>query len=160
MAEEVHNAGENDEQDTTTGAQSEHLGNETLVQRAGTLLLQDCSERREGPVVLGRHARHFGGVLNSALDDVHGSVEDGTDSATDGTGDQVVADLDGLVTGGVCGEHGANLEDAAEVTSVPEDVAPHGGLETLVESERALSLDDLANDVERTVVLGGLGLVY
>jgi hypothetical protein len=159
LAEEVHHASEDDEQDTSTGTKSEHLGNETLVQCAEALLLENRTKRRECPVVLGCHAGHLGGVLNSALYHVHRSVKHGTDSATHGTGDQVVADLDRLVTGRVRGKHGADLEDAAEVTGVPEDVAPHGGLETLVEGERTFGLDDLANDVKRAGVLGGLSLV-
>ena len=160
LAEEVHHTSEDNEQDTSTRAKSEHLGNETLVKRAEALLLEDRAQCREGPVVLGCHAGNLGGVLNSALNHVHGGVEDGTDGATNGTRNKVVADLDRLVAGRVRGKHSADLEDAAEVTSVPEDVAPHGGLETLVESERTLSLDDLANDVKRAGVLGGLSLVY
>jgi hypothetical protein len=159
LAEEVHHTSEDNEQDTSTRAKSEHLGDETLVQCTEAFLLEDRAKRRECPVVLGCHAGHLGSVLNSALYHVQRSVKDGTDSATNGTRDQVVADLDRLVTGRVRGEHGADLEDAAEVTGVPEDVAPHGGLKTLVEGERTFSLDNLANDVKRTRVLGGLSLV-
>jgi hypothetical protein len=159
FAEEVHHTSEDDEQDTSTRAKSEHLGNETLVKRAEALLLEDRAERRECPVVLGCHAGHLGGVLNSALYHVQRSVENGTDGATNGTRDQVVADLDRFVAGRVRGKHGADLEDAAEVTGVPEDVAPHGGLETLVEGERTFGLHDLTNNVKRTRVLGGLSLV-
>lgn len=159
LAEEVHHSGEDDEQDTTTRAKSEHLGDETLVQRAEALLLEDRAQRRESPVVLGCHAGNLGGVLNSALHHVQGSVEDGSDSATNGTGNKIVADLDRLVAGRVCGKHGAHLEDAAEVTGVPENVAPHGGLETLVEGKGTFGLDDLADDINGTGVLGGLSLV-
>ena len=159
LAEEVHHSGEDNEQNTSTRAKSEHLGDETLVERTEALLLEDRAQRREGPVVLGYHAGNLGGVLNSALYHVHGGVKDGTDGATDGTRDKVVADLDRLVAGRVRGKHSANLEDTAEVTGVPEDVAPHGGLETLVECERTLGLDNLANDVKGAIVLGGLSLI-
>lgn len=160
IAEEVHDAGEDDKQDTTTRTQSENLGDEALVQRAEALLLENRAQRRECPVVLGCHARHLGGVLDSALDHVQRRVEDRTDCTTNGTGNKVVADLDGLVAGRVGREHGADLEDAAKITAVPEDVAPHSGLETLVERERAFCLDDLADNVKRTGVLSGLRLVY
>jgi hypothetical protein len=160
LAEEVHHTSEDNEQDTSTRAKSEHLGNETLVESTEALLLEHRSQRREGPVVLGCHAWHFAGVLNSALHHVQRSVEDGTNSATNGTRDEVVADLDRLVAGRVRGEHSADLEDAAKVTGVPEDVAPHGGLEALVEGKRTFGLDDLANDVKRAGILGGLRLVY
>jgi len=159
LAEEVHHTGEDNEQDTSTRAKSEHLGDETLVESTEALLLEDRTQSRESPVVLGCHAGNLSSVLNSALYHVHGGVKDGTDGATNGTRDKVVADLDRLVAGRVRGEHSANLEDAAEVTSVPEDVAPHGGLETLVEGEGTFSLDDLANNVKRAVVLGSLSLV-
>ena len=104
-------------------------------------------------------AGDLGGVLDAALHDVERGVEDGSDGAADGAGDQVVADLDGLLVGGVRGQHGADLEDAAEVAGVPQDVAPHGGLEALVEGEGAFGTDDLADDIERAGVVGGLRLV-
>lgn len=160
LAEEVHHTCEDNEQDTTTGAKSEHLGNETLVERTEALLLEDSTQCRECPVVLGHHAGNLGGVLNSALDNVHGGVEHSTNSATNGTRDKIVADLDRLVASRVRRKHTADLEDTAEVTSVPEDVTPHGGLETLVERERTFSLHNLADDVKRAVVVGGLRLVY
>lgn len=159
LAEEVHHASEDDQQDTTTRAQSEHLGNETLVQSTETLLPHDSAQRGESPVVLGGHAGDLGGVLDSALDDIHWGVKNGTDGATNGTRDQVIADLDGLVVVGVRGKHGADLENAAKVTAVPENMAPHGRLETLVNAEDSIRADDLADNVERTRILGGLRLV-
>lgn len=53
----------------------------------------------------------------------------------------------------------SDLENAAEVTGVPENVAPHGALETLVQSKRALVLDGLDNTVNHAVVLSSGGLV-
>lgn len=158
-ADEVHHTGENNEQDTTAGAQSQHLGDETLVKRTEALLLQDRSQRREGPVVLGHLAGDLSGVLDPALHDVERGVEDCSDGAADGAGDQIVADLDRFLVRGVRRQHGADLEDAAEVAGVPQDVAPHGGFETLVEGEGAFGADDLADDVEGAGVVGGLRLV-
>lgn len=160
LTEEVHHTSEDNEQDTSTRAKSEHLGDETLVESTEALLLENRAQRRERPIVLGCHTRDLGSVLNSALHHVQRSVEDGTDSATNGTRDKVVADLNRLVAGRVGRKHGADLENTAEVTGVPEDVAPHGRLETLVKGKRTFGLDDLANDVKRAGVLGGLGLVY
>jgi hypothetical protein len=94
VAEEIHNSGEDNEQNTSARAKSKHLGDETFVKCAEALLLEDRAQSRECPVVLGCHAGHLGGVLNSALHDVEGSVEDGTNSATNGTRDKVIADLD------------------------------------------------------------------
>lgn len=176
-AEGVHDGGEDDQEDTTTGTKTEdlvqvstfsdlgrlmgigsaYLGQETLVEGTETLLSEDGDDTRPGPVVLGNLAGDLGGVLNSALDDVHGSVENGTDGATDGTGDEVVGHLAALVLG--LGEHLADLEDAAKVTGIPEDVAPHGGLETLVHGEDALAADGLDDAVNHALVLARRGLV-
>lgn len=133
------------------------LGQETLVQGSKALLLEDGRNTRPSPVVLGDLASNLGGVLNSALDNVHGGVEDGTDSATDGTGDEVVGHLAALGVG--FGEHLANLENATKVTGVPEDVAPHGALQTLVHGQDTLVLDSLDDAVDHAVVLAGGGLV-
>lgn len=37
--------------------------------------------------------------MNSALDDIHGGVKNSTDSATDGTRDEVVGHLAALIVG-------------------------------------------------------------
>lgn len=134
-----------------------YLGKEALVQGGKALLLEDGANTGPGPVVLGGLAGNLGSVLNSALDDVHGGVEDGTDGATDGTGDEVVGHLAALGVG--LGEHLADLEDAAKVAGVPENVAPHGGLEALVHGEDALVLDRLDDAVDHALVLAGGGLV-
>lgn len=155
--EEIHDSGEDHEQDTTTGSQSQHLGCEALVQSAEALLAEHCAQGRERPVVLGHLAGDLGRVLDARLDDVHGGVQNGTDSATNGTGNQIVGDLALLVRGR--GQQGADLENAAEVSSIPQDVAPQSGLETLVQRERTLLLDDLSNAVHHAVVFVGLRLV-
>jgi hypothetical protein len=134
-----------------------YLGQETLVQSAETLLLEHSSDGGESPVVLGDLASDLGGVLNSALDDVQGSVEDGSESTTNGTRNEIVGDLSLLVLS--LGKHLSDLENAAKVTSVPEDVAPHGTLETLVEGERTLVLDCLDDTVDHAVVLSSRSLV-
>ena len=95
--------------------------------------------------------------MDARLDDVHGGVENGTDGATDSTGDKVVCDLALLVCGG--GDDGADLEDAAEVAGVPENVSPHGGLEALVEGQGTFLLDNLHYAVNHAVVLVRLGAV-
>ena len=156
-AEEIHDSGEDHEQDTTAGTQSQDLGCEALVQSAEALLAEHCAQGRERPVVLGHLAGDLGRVLDARLDDVHGGVQDGTDSATNGTRDQIVGDLALLVR--CCGQQGADLENAAKVSSVPQDVTPQGGLETLVQRERTLLLDDLSNAVHHAVVFVGLRLV-
>ncbi len=95
--------------------------------------------------------------MNSALDDVHGSVEDGTDRTADGTGDEVVGHLAAL--GVSLGDHLADLEDAAKVACIPENVTPQGRLETLVHGEDALVADRLDDTVDHALVLAGRGLV-
>jgi hypothetical protein len=157
LAEEIHDTGENDKEDTASGAQSEHLGQETLVKSGETLLAHDGAESGPCPVVLGYGADDLGGVLDARLYDVHGGVEDGTDGATDGTGDEIVCDL--ALLGGGGRDELADLEDAAKVSCVPENVAPHGGLEALVEGERALVLHRLREAVDHAVVLVRLRLV-
>lgn len=134
-----------------------HLGEEALVQGRETLLAGDGDEGGEGPVVLGGDTGNLGGVLNSALDDIQGGVEDGTDGATNGTGNEVVAHL--TLRGLALGEQLFDLEDAAKVTGVPEDVAPEGALQTLVHGEGTLGLDDLGDNVEHAGVLSGGGLI-
>lgn len=91
------------------------------------------------------------------LDDIHGSVQDGTNSTTDGTGNDIVGDLSLLGVG--LGQQGANLEDDTKVTSVPEDVAPQCALKTVVQSQDTLVLDCLLDDIQRTAVQSGRGLV-
>jgi hypothetical protein len=157
LAEEVHDTREHDEEDTAAGAQSEHLGQEPLVQSRETFFAHDGAESGPCPVVLGYGADDLGGVLDARLDDVHGGVEDGTDGAADGTGDEIVCDL--ALFGGGCWDELADLENAAKVSGVPEDVAPHGRLETLVEGEWAFVLHRLRETVDHAVVLVRLRLV-
>ena len=54
----------------TAGSETQHLGQEALVQRAEALLLQDGADGGPGPVVLGHNAGHPRLVLDTALDDV------------------------------------------------------------------------------------------
>lgn len=126
VAEEIHDTGVDDKQDTTTRAETQDLRGEALVQGSEALLLHNGAESRPGPVVLGDLARNLGGVLDARLDDVHGGVEDSTSDTTNATSDQVVAGLLVLVAGLDGRQLCANLEDTAKVTSVPQDVAPHG----------------------------------
>lgn len=157
LAEHIHNTGVNHEEDTTTRAESEDLGDEALVKSAETFLLEDGQDGRPGPVVLGHLAGHLDGVLDTALDDVHGGVEDGTDSTTNGTGNDII---DGLALLGLgLGDELADLEDAAKVTGVPKDVAPEGRLETVVHGEETLVAHRLDDDINHAVVLAGRGLV-
>lgn len=129
-AEEIHDAGEDDEQDTTAGAESQHLWQEALVQRTESLLLHDYAQARPGPAVLAHAARHDRAVLDTALDNVHGRVENGTNGTADGTAEQIVGDLRRLV---LCrGHERANLENAAKVAGVPQNVAPRRALEAVV----------------------------
>ena len=154
LTEEVHDTGEDDQQNTTTRSQSEHLGQETLVESTETFCPQDCAESRPRPVVLGDLSNNLSRVLDARLHNVHGCVEDGTDRATDGTGHKVVGDLALLGCSGW--QKGTDLENAAEVSGVPKNVAPHGGLETLVQSEGTLLPHDLGEAVNHAVVLVGL----
>lgn len=157
LAEEVRDTGEDNQENTTTGTEPQYLGQETLVESAEALLLHDRAKSGPCPVVLGGLASDLGRVLNARLDNVHGGVKDSTDSATDGSADEVVCDLSLL--GGSNRQHGADAVNATEVTSVPQDVAPHGGLETLVEGERALLPHNLAEAVGHARVLVCLCLV-
>mgnify|MGYP005987668695 CR=1 FL=1 len=134
-----------------------YLWQETLVESSRTLLSEDSQNSRPRPVVLGDLASNLGCVLDSALDNVHGSVQDSADSATNGTRDNVVGDL--ALLGVSLGEHLAHLENAAEVTSVPENMAPHGTLETLVHGEDTLVLHSLDNTVNHAIVLSSRSLV-
>lgn len=134
-----------------------HLGNESLVQSTETLLLENGADGREGPVVLGNDTRDLGGVLNSALDDVQGGVEDGTDGTTNGTGDKIIDHL--ALLGFGLGNELSDLENAAKVTSVPEDVAPESALKSLVKSKGTLVPDSLDDTVDHAIVLSSRGLV-
>lgn len=156
-AEEVHDTGKHNEQDTASGTQSQHLGQETLVQRREALLPHDGAERRPCPVVLGYCACDLGRILDTRLGNIHRGVQDGTNSATDSAGQQIVGNLTLLI--GSSGQKSADLEDAAKVASVPQNMPPHGRLETLVEGERAFLLDNLRNAVHHAIVLVRLGLV-
>ena len=133
-----------------------YLGHESLVKGGETLLAGDSEDGRPGPVVLGHLSSDLGGVLDSALDDVHGRVQDGSDGATDGTRDEVVGHLGLLVLR--LGEQLPDLEDAAKVAGVPQNVAPHGALQALVQAEDALLADRLGHAVQRAGVLGSLVL--
>ena len=139
---------------------TQDLWQKTLVQRTETLLLRNKFQSGPRPAVLGNTARNLRAVLYSALDDIHWSVEDGTDSASNGTRDEIVSHLDRLVLRRVRRQESADLEDAAKVTAVPEDVAPCGGLKALVEGPDTLLTNDLLDAVEHAVVLGCLCLVW
>ena len=95
--------------------------------------------------------------MNSALDDIHGGVENRTDGATDGTRDEVVGHLAALILS--LGQHLADLEDATKVTSVPENMTPHGTLKTLVHGQDTLILDRLDDTVGHAIVFAGGRLV-
>lgn len=157
LSECVHHRRVDDKEDTTARAKTQDLGQETLVERSGSLFAGNGEDSRPGPVVLGRLASDLGGVLNTALDYVHGRVQDGTNSAADRPGDEVVGHLLAL---GVCyGQHVADLVNDTEVTGVPENVAPQRALQTLVDGEGSLVLDDLADAVNGAAVSTGRGLV-
>ena len=68
--------------------------------------------------------------------------------------------MDVFVFRRVQGQELADLEDAAEVAGVPEDVAPDGGLEALVERERSFGADDFGDAVEEAGVFCCLRGVY
>lgn len=157
--EKVHNTSKYHQKNTTTRTQSKHLGQETLIQSAESFLARNSRNSGPGPVVLGYGASNLGAVLYTRLDDVHGCVEDGTCCTTDSTGNHVSHDLLALVARFRFGELLADLEDAAEVTGVPENVAPERGLETVVHGENTFFLDDLSDDVNHAVILVCLGLV-
>jgi hypothetical protein len=157
LAEEIHHAREDDEQDTSSRTQSQHLGQEALVQRCEALFSRDNGKRAPCPVVLGQLPRHLWRVLNTTLDNIHGGVENRSHGSSDRTRNQIIRDLALLVRRGR--QERADLEDAAKVASVPEDVAPHGGLEALVEGEGPFLLDDLGHAVDHAVVLVRLGAV-
>ena len=91
-AEEVHDAGEDDEQDAAARPQPQDLWQEALVEGTESLLARDDRQRRPGPAVLLGEVRALGRVLDARLDDVERRVEDGADGAADGAGDDVVAD--------------------------------------------------------------------
>ena len=160
VTEEVHDTGKNDQQDTTSRTQSQDLRQETLVQRTKALLPHNRAQRRPRPSILRHTTRNLGRILYPALRHIHRRVQDGADSSTHTPGDEIVAHLEGLVFGRVFGQQRADLEDAAEVAGVPEDVAPDGGLEALVEGQDAFLADDFGDAVEHAVVFGCLRFVY
>lgn len=157
LGEEVSHGRVHDQQDTTTRTQSQHLGDETLVQRRRALLPGNSGHRTPGPVVLGRLARDLGRVLDPRLDHVHGGVETGTDRATDRTADQVRHHLSLL--GVRLGKQRLDLEDTPEVTRVPEDVSPERGFQPVVHGQDALVLDDLGHHINHAIVFARGGLV-
>lgn len=134
-----------------------YLGEEALVQSAGTLLLENSIDTWPGPVVFGDLSDSFGRVLDATLDDVHGGVENGAESATDGTRYQIIGHL--ALLGASLGEHLADLEDAAKVTGVPENMPPQGTLQSLIHGQDALVPDRLDNAVNHAIVLAGGSLV-
>lgn len=136
--------------DFTKGYGKAHLGQEALVQGAEAFFSEDSQHGRECPVVFGDLSRHLGGVLNSALDHVQRSVQYSSDSSTNSTRDQIVGHL--APAGLSLGEQLSDLEDAAKVASVPQNVSPHCALETLVKGEGPLILDRLDNTVNHAVV--------
>lgn len=157
LPEEVHDTGEDDEQDTTSGTQPEHLGRESLVQGREALLFHDRAERRPGPVVLGCLSCDLGRVLDARLDDIHGGVQDSTDSSSNSTRDEIVCDLALLIS--CLGQQCADLEDAAKVAGVPENVPPHRRLQSLIQREGTLLRDCLPEAVDHAIVLVCLRLV-
>jgi hypothetical protein len=157
LAEKIHDAREHNEQDTSSGPQSQHLGQETLVQRAEPFLPCDRSDSRECPVVLWNRASDLGRVLDTRLDDIQGRVDDSSDGTSHRTRNQVVCDL--ALLSRSRGQELTDLEDAAKVSRVPEDVSPHCGLEALVEGKGPFLLDDLGDAVDHAIVLVRLGLI-
>lgn len=155
-SEEVHATGEDNQQNTSSGTESQNLGHETLVQSSKALLSEDSDHGRKSPVVLGNDTRHSGGVLDSRLDDIKGGVEHGTGGSSDRSGNQIVDHL-ALLVGGL-GEQLSHLENDTEVSRVPGDVSPQSGLQTVVQSEGTLLSDDGLDDISHTGVLGRLVL--
>jgi len=155
--EEVHDARENDQQDTTSRTQPEHLGHETLVQGRESLFPHDRTESGPCPVVLGHLSRNFLRILDAALDDIHRSIQNSTDSSTNSTRNQIIGHLTLLI---LSRRHQcAHLENAAKVPSVPEDVAPHCALETLIESQGTFLAHRLGEAVNHAGVFVCLSLI-
>lgn len=71
--EEINDGGVDYEKDTSSWAETENLGDETLVKSSETFLLCNKGDRWESPVVLGDDAWDTDSVLDSRLDDI-GSV--------------------------------------------------------------------------------------
>jgi len=84
-------------------------------------------------------------------------VQNGTDSATNGTRNDVIDNLALLGVG--FGDQLPDLVNAAEVAGVPEDVTPHGRLKTLVQRQDTLIAHRLDDDINHAVVPAGRGLV-
>lgn len=74
-SEEVHSGSEDNQEDTTTWSQSQHLWKKTFVQSAETFLLVDSQQRWESPVIFSNLTWLENGVLDSRLDNVEWSVE-------------------------------------------------------------------------------------
>jgi hypothetical protein len=150
LPEEVHDTREDNEQHSASGSQSQHLGQEALVQRTEALLFHDRAERGPCPIVLGDCSCDLGRVLDARLDHVHGRVENGSYGATDSTRKHVTPHLARL--GLRLGQQLPHLEDASEVSRVPENVAPHCAFESLVEGEGSLVFHNLGKAVNQPVV--------
>lgn len=83
--EEVHDSREHHQQDTASWSESQHLWQETLVQRGESFLLRDRAQGWPGPVVLRYSTNDLGAVLNSALDHIHWGVEYRSDRTSNAT---------------------------------------------------------------------------
>ncbi len=148
----VHDARIHDQEHPSTRTQPQHLRQEALIQRRKALLSHHRRQTRPRPVILGHTTGHLGTILDARLDDIHGGVEDGADRAADGAGQKIRAHRLRLVARRRLRHQTADLEDTAKVAGVPEDVAPQGGFQPVVQGQGPLRPDRLRHAVQHARV--------
>ena len=143
-----------DEEDTTTGAETENLGGITLPERAVALLLEDLEDGGPGP------GSSSGRVLEARLDDVEGGVEGGGEGARESSNHKV-AEHKELTALPVALGRGRSVDsvDGTEVGGVPNSVTPEGGLETLVEGQRSLLTEGLHDGIHGVSIATSVGTI-
>ena len=146
-----------DQQNTTTRSQSQHLWQESLVQRTEPLLPEHRSQRRPRPIVLRHAARNLWRILYPRLDHIHRRVQHRTDCASNASTQQIIPYLLALVLR--LGQQRLHLEDTAKVSRVPQNVAPRRGFQPIVQCQRSLCSDGFLHTVDEAVVFVSLRFV-
>jgi hypothetical protein len=140
------------EQNTATRTQSQNLWQESLVQRRKALLLHHRCETRPRPVVLWRDTLDSRCVLDPRLDHIHGSVEDCAHRTTNCARREVRDHSLRLISFRRRWQQSLDLENTPKVTRVPQDVSPQRTLQTIVQRQRPLVLDDFHEAVCDAIV--------
>lgn len=143
-----------DEEDTTSRAETKDLGGITLPESAVALLVEDLDDGGDSPGSGGSR------VLEAGLDDVEGGVEGGGEGTREGT-DHKVAEHEELAALPVTLSRGGGVDgvDATKVGGVPDGITPEGGLETLVEGQGTLLAENLPDGIHGVGIATSVGAI-